>query len=296
MGARTAVLIAVIGGIGVVGCAIGEDDAPDESERVDAALHLMFDVEDGADVERGELTISRCDGEQLTSRVADVSVWAHHQLVPSHLEDHGLFLEEYHPVPAGCYDVELVMYDRNDERTRCTAALGRGIEVESGETGEAVLFSRCGEDIELPTVEMVEFEPTSHTGCGDDVDVCATVYGGARLIDTYWAHDDGPPLRGDIEEGPQFDRGDRRVHCTRWSPLETGEIVGVVQAYPKRAETMGGGETVLFAARHRVRFSLFAECLQTTGNGATTAVASAAVCPADKQLPVSVKQFGQPPN
>ena len=264
---RNAMAMVVVFAV-TMGCSSTGDDEPDGVVEADAALRIMVDVEDGIDVAEAELTVTSCEGDvEVEAMRAPIDDWAHEAVTPAYVDGgHHLFWEHYIEVAAGCYDVTVDLYSANGQQSsNCTAALGMGIEVESGQTREVVLFSRCGgidggiDD--GPTVEMLEYIPTAFLSCGESVQVCATIrnVGDVRASWGYYAGQPLPTLPRD--DGKKRKKDDRRsVHCSTWEPDYHGETVGLLTATPAYAEVIDDGHGVLFADKHQVRFSMYMEC------------------------------------
>ena len=246
--------------VGASGCT--PDDEPDDEDDRNAALHVMVDAQGATGVEAAELVIADCvDDDVVFSETLDLDTWSHEQMTPSYVDDDAhLFLEAYRDVEPGCYDVEVRLLDTDGEPVEtCTTAVGRGLEVERGETAEALLYSRC-DDGEGPRVEMLHFEPGTRTECGAEVDVCATVDGEGSEIAFNWsydgqAHPSEPPRAGETSRD-----GRHVVQCARWETDRQGEMVGHLEAFPARAETTDGGQTVVMYDTHTVQFGLYVEC------------------------------------
>ena len=247
-----------------------DDDGPEKIELEDASLRVMVDLEEKADVASAELSLRSCgETDPVASVRASIEQWAHEAVVPSYAREQGhLFLEYYKEVPAGCYDVEMAFFNAQGiQSARCTTAVGKNVDVSSGQTREILLFSRCmdtseGDGVdEGPTVEMIEFDPTAFMGCDGSVRVCATVRNVGE-VQMSWAHHDGKPLSEAIrvEEAKKSKKQQRTVQCTQWKPYYHGETTGRLTATPAWAETIDDGHDVLFAERHQVHFPMYVEC------------------------------------
>lgn len=259
-------VILAFGAILVVGIsACGSDkDGPDEIDVEDAALRVMVDVQEQADVASAQLSVRRCaSGEEVASKRASLKEWSHEAMAPAYAESNGhLFLEHYVELAAGCYDVEMTFFtNQGVQSSRCTTAVGKSVEVTSGNTHEILLYSRCDGIDDAPVVEMIAFDPTVLLSCDESVSVCATVrhLGDVKMS---WAHYDGAPLSKPIrvDEMTKDDEHQRMVQCTQWHPYYQGETTGRMTATPAWAETIDDGHEVLFAERHQVHFGIYMEC------------------------------------
>lgn len=262
---KVLVWMAVVSILGLMAaCGTGGDDDTDQIAERNAALRVMVDIERSADVTAAEMSIVSCDGSrEVESRQATIDQWVHEVMTPSYVDaQEHLFFEHYVDVPAGCYDVEVAPLNSAGQPSEtCSRAVGKQIDVRPEHTAEVLLFSRCDGVEEGPTIEMLEFDPTAFVGCEATVNVCATVqYVGDAKVS--WAHHGGMPLPElpGVHETTVEKDGQRKVHCARWSPHYHGETVGRTTATPKWAESIDGGEEVLFADKHQVLFSLYAEC------------------------------------
>lgn len=232
-------------------CGIDTDVSDGQSGVVDdGTLHMMVDAETDTDVEAVAISLETCDGEEVVADEVALEALTRRTLVPAHAQQRGhLFVEEMRSVEPGCYELEVQLVGADARPIEdCSPAVGHDIEVREAETTEVVVFSRCHE-AELH-VESLRFEPGFRVGCGESVEVCATVDGRGADVETRWEGDgtqEVEPTSSDFETG-----GEGHDECVDWPIDDHGEHIGSLEAYRARAEAAGES--------HEVGFTTYREC------------------------------------
>lgn len=256
-----AVVVVVAAVLTVSACGVETPEGTDSGET--GRIHLMVDADEAGGFEVLELTASACgDSETFVADRMSVADLVRQTLMPAHVQDDDhLFVEINRSLEVGCYDLEVRLSGQGgDSGGESQVATRSGLEIEKGGTTELLVFAdRAGA---ASPIRAVSFESGFRVGCGERIEVCATVDDG-EPFELQW---DVPGRTPATESVPEAARSaEASAECGRWAAAgESGESVIELSVRPAQKSSTDRKADRVGA----VSFTIYTDCPTRTERGA----------------------------